>query len=63
MDRRDAIDLPQPADTGDAVADLLADRDALAEAMAPAPDPEEWGRLAAEHEESGGDTDERQAIT
>ncbi|MGC9536581.1 phage minor capsid protein [Streptomyces sp. UG1] len=76
MDRRDAVDMPQPADTGDAVADLLADRDALAEAMAPAPDPEQWGRLAddekfaaeaaalaAAHEGEGGDTDERHTIT
>ncbi|MFF4523443.1 phage minor capsid protein [Streptomyces bluensis] len=76
MDRRDAVDLPQPADTGDAAADMLADRDALAEAMAPAPDPEDWGRLAddetfaaeaaalaAAHEEDGGERDERQTIT
>ncbi|WP_432026841.1 phage minor capsid protein [Streptomyces sp. 1222.5] len=76
MDRRDAVDLPQLADTGDAAADMLADRDALAEAMAPAPDPEDWGRLAddesfaaeaaavaAAHEEDGGDTDERHTIT
>ncbi|MFF9034021.1 phage minor capsid protein [Streptomyces sp. NPDC014892] len=76
MDRRDAVDLPQPADRGDPVADMLADRDALAEAMAPAPDPEDWGRLAddesfaaeaaavaAAHEEDGGDIDERHTIT
>ncbi|MEU8950905.1 phage minor capsid protein [Streptomyces sp. NPDC048489] len=46
MDRRDAVDLPAPAATGDAVADLLADRNALAEAMDPAPDPNGWGALA-----------------
>ncbi|MGD6762053.1 phage minor capsid protein [Streptomyces sp. BH097] len=46
LDRRDAIELPPPAATGDAVEDLLADRDALAEAMHPAPDPEGWGALA-----------------
>lgn len=46
MDRRDPIELPAPAATGDAVADLLADRDALAWAMRPAPDPEQWGNLA-----------------
>jgi hypothetical protein len=46
LDRRDAVDMPPPAATGDAVADLLADRDALAEAMGPAPDPEGWGALA-----------------
>ncbi|MFF1381719.1 phage minor capsid protein [Streptomyces sp. NPDC058308] len=46
MDPRDAVELPAPADTGDAVDDLLADRDALAEAVAPAPDPEQWGALA-----------------
>ncbi|MFE7017566.1 phage capsid protein, partial [Streptomyces sp. NPDC057651] len=46
MDRRDAIDLPPPAATGDVVEDLLADRNALAEAMDPAPDPEGWGALA-----------------
>jgi hypothetical protein len=46
MDRRDAVDLPAPAATGDAVDDLLADRNALAEAMAPAPDPDGWGALA-----------------
>ncbi|MFI2037599.1 phage minor capsid protein [Streptomyces bottropensis] len=77
MDRRDAVDLPQPADAGDAVEDLLADRDALAEAMAPAPDPEDWGRLAddesfaaeaaalaaAHTDEDGDEPDERHTIT
>ncbi|MFG3013667.1 hypothetical protein ACGFZB_25100 [Streptomyces cinerochromogenes] len=76
MDRRNAVDLPEPADTGDAVANMLADRDALAEAMAPAPDPEDWGRLAddesfaaeaaaiaAAHEEDGSERDERHTIT
>ncbi|KAB1141442.1 phage capsid protein [Streptomyces luteolifulvus] len=77
MDRRDAVDLPQPADAGDAVEDLLADRDALAEAMAPAPDPEDWGRLtddesfaaeaaalaAAHTDEDGDEHDERHTIT
>jgi hypothetical protein len=46
MDRRDAVDLPPPAATGNAVDDLLADRNALADAMDPAPDPEGWGNLA-----------------
>ncbi|WP_416963100.1 phage minor capsid protein [Streptomyces sp. Agncl-13] len=46
MDRRDAVALPPPAATGNTVDDLLADRDALAEAMDPAPDPETWGALA-----------------
>lgn len=46
IDRRDGIELPAPADTGDAAADMLADREALADAMSPAPDPDEWGRLA-----------------
>lgn len=46
MDRRDAVDMPQPAATGNAVDDLLADRDALAEALDPAPDPDGWGALA-----------------
>ncbi|WP_445520679.1 hypothetical protein [Streptomyces sp. NEAU-174] len=46
FDRREAVDLPAPADTGNAVDDLLADRDALADAMQPAPDPEQWGALA-----------------
>ncbi|MFF5642075.1 phage minor capsid protein [[Kitasatospora] papulosa] len=46
MDRRDAVELPRPAATGDAVADLLTDRAALDEALSPAPAPEEWGRLA-----------------
>ncbi|MEV4036378.1 phage minor capsid protein [Streptomyces umbrinus] len=46
MDRRDAVDLPEPADTGEAIDDLLNDRNALAEAMAPAPDPEGWGEYA-----------------
>ncbi|MGW3711355.1 phage minor capsid protein [Streptomyces albogriseolus] len=45
MDRRDAIELPPPAVTGDAVADLLTNRDALADAMDPAPDPERWGEF------------------
>lgn len=49
MDRRDAIELPAPADTGDAVEDLLADRDALAEAMGEnVPGPAVWGALAAD---------------
>ncbi|WP_406334343.1 phage minor capsid protein [Streptomyces zaomyceticus] len=76
MDRRDGIELPPPAATGDTVADLLADRDALAEAMDPAPDPAGWGaladdaefardaaRLAATHDEDGGSSDERHLIT
>ncbi|MGW2292675.1 phage minor capsid protein [Streptomyces phaeochromogenes] len=46
MDRRDAVDLPEPADIGDPVEDLLTDRNALAEAMAPAPAPEGWGEYA-----------------
>ncbi|MEV7413594.1 phage capsid protein, partial [Streptomyces althioticus] len=45
LDRRDAIAMPAPAATGNAVDDLLADRDALAEAMDPAPDPNAWGAL------------------
>ncbi|TGB14426.1 phage capsid protein [Streptomyces sp. MZ04] len=49
MDRRDAVDLPPPASTGDAVDDLLADRDALAEAMGDhVPGPAAWGALAAD---------------
>ncbi|MCR8576167.1 phage minor capsid protein [Streptomyces sp. Isolate_219] len=76
MDRRDDVELPAPADTGDAAADMLADRDALADAMSPALDPQEWGRLADDetfateaaalavsHEQEGGDTDERRTIT
>ncbi|MFJ2017238.1 phage minor capsid protein [Streptomyces nodosus] len=46
MDRRDAVTLPRPSSTGNAVDDLLADRNALAETMRPAPDPEGWGTLA-----------------
>ncbi|AYD86196.1 MuF-like minor capsid protein [Streptomyces phage Darolandstone] len=46
MDRRDAVDMPQPANTGDAVEDLLADRNALADALDPAPNPDGWGALA-----------------
>ncbi|MEU8721504.1 phage minor capsid protein [Streptomyces antimycoticus] len=46
FDRREPVDLPAPADTGNAALDLLADRDALADAMSPAPDPEQWGALA-----------------
>ncbi|WP_404959026.1 phage minor capsid protein [Streptomyces sp. 147326] len=46
MDRRDGVGMPQPADTGNAVDDLLADRQALAQALAPAPDPDGWGALA-----------------
>ncbi|MFE9391172.1 hypothetical protein [Streptomyces sp. NPDC006784] len=45
-DRRDAVPMPAPSTTGDPVVDMLADRDALDEAMRPASDPEEWGRLA-----------------
>ncbi|MET9555096.1 phage minor capsid protein [Streptomyces sp. NPDC006645] len=46
MDRRDAVDMPQPADTGDAVDNLLADTNALADALAPAENPDGWGALA-----------------
>lgn len=52
MDRRDALDMPAPAATGNAVDDLLADRDALADAMGPAPDPEQWGALADEGDDA-----------
>ncbi|WP_406124981.1 phage minor capsid protein [Streptomyces canus] len=46
MDRRDRIELPPPAATGNAVDDLLADRDALAETMGErTPDPDAWGAL------------------
>ena len=77
MDRRDAVELPPPAVTGNAVEDLLADRDALADAMDPAPDPERWGELADDEEafaalraaaakafgEDDSDQDERHRIT
>ncbi|MFI5883535.1 phage minor capsid protein [Streptomyces sp. NPDC051554] len=46
MDRRDRIELPPPAATANAVDDLLADRDALAETMGErTPDPDAWGAL------------------
>ncbi|MWA12574.1 phage minor capsid protein [Streptomyces sp. BA2] len=49
MDRRDAVELPPPASTGDPVEGLLADRDALAEAMGDhVPGPAAWGALAAD---------------
>lgn len=38
--------LPAPAATGDAVADLFADRAAIDDALDPLPVPEEWGALA-----------------
>ncbi|MFJ8900025.1 phage minor capsid protein [Streptomyces sp. NPDC102370] len=77
MDRRDAVELPPPAVTGSAVDDLLADRDALADAMDPAPDPERWGELADDEEafatlraaaakafgDDDSDQDERHRIT
>ncbi|MGA5084085.1 phage minor capsid protein [Streptomyces pseudogriseolus] len=77
MDRRDAVELPPPAVTGNAVDDLLADRNALADAMDPAPDPERWGELADDEEafaalraaaakafgEDDSDQDERHHIT
>ncbi|MEV0445955.1 phage minor capsid protein [Streptomyces spectabilis] len=76
MDRRDAVEPPAPVDTGNAVDDLLADRDALAEAMAPAPDPEGWGALADDEtfaaeaaalataqDQDEGERDERHTIT
>ncbi|MFE1203460.1 phage minor capsid protein [Streptomyces sp. NPDC058762] len=54
FDRRDdlanAPPLPAPADTGDPVADMLADRDALAEVMGAVPDPIVWGALAGDGE-------------
>ncbi|GGR80890.1 hypothetical protein GCM10010252_19260 [Streptomyces aureoverticillatus] len=49
-DGTDAAPLPEPADTGDRVADMLADRDALAEVMGAIPDPIVWGALAADGE-------------
>ncbi|MYY08820.1 phage capsid protein [Streptomyces sp. SID4919] len=76
MDRRDAAAMPPLADTGDPVADMLADRDALAAALDPAHDPTGWGALAdddtfaaeaaalaAAQEEEGGPADERHTIT
>jgi hypothetical protein len=69
FDRREPVALPTPAATGDAVADLWADRAALDEALAPLPDPDGWGaladddeayaglRAAAAEEFSGGDRD------
>ncbi|MFD7121912.1 phage minor capsid protein [Streptomyces sp. NPDC059922] len=46
MDRRDRVELPPPAATGNAVDDLLADRDALAETMGErTPAPDAWGAL------------------
>ncbi|WP_445396452.1 phage minor capsid protein [Streptomyces sp. LE64] len=76
LDRRDPVPMPTPAATGDPVADMLADRDALADAMSPMPDPDGWGRLAddadfaadaaalaAAAEQSGESTDERHTIT
>ncbi|MFE0877309.1 phage minor capsid protein [Streptomyces smyrnaeus] len=56
MDRRDGVPLPAPSDTSDAVADLLANRDALAEVMAPAPGPDEWGAWASDAEPSTSDS-------
>ncbi|MFD8611071.1 phage minor capsid protein [Streptomyces sp. NPDC059631] len=46
FDSRYPVALPPPAATGDAVADMLADRDALAEVMDPVPGPDGWGALA-----------------
>ncbi|GHC44439.1 MULTISPECIES: phage minor capsid protein [Streptomyces rochei group] len=77
MDRRDPIELPAPAATGDPVADLLADRDALAATMGEAvPDPEGWGALADDTAafaalkeaaeklyRADGDQDERRLVT
>ncbi len=51
MDRRDAVALPPPAVTGNAVDDLLADGDALAEVMDPAPPPDTWGAHAEDGED------------
>ncbi|MFH9295630.1 phage minor capsid protein [Streptomyces sp. NPDC017520] len=52
FDRRDAAAAPltAPADTGDAVADMLADRDTVADAMGAVPDAVVWGALAADDE-------------
>ncbi|MER8042582.1 phage minor capsid protein [Streptomyces sp. NPDC094032] len=53
FDRRDGPDadpLPAPADTGDPVADMLADRDAVAEVISTLPDPLVWGVLAGDGE-------------
>lgn len=62
MDARDEQPgpLPTPATSGDAVLDLLADRNALADAMRPAPDPDGWGAYADDdaltHPAGAGDT-------
>ncbi|APD18646.1 MuF-like minor capsid protein [Streptomyces phage Mojorita] len=53
FDRRDGPDaapLPAPASTGDPVADMLADRDAVAEVISALPDPLVWGALAGDGE-------------
>ncbi|MFI8200038.1 phage minor capsid protein [Streptomyces sp. NPDC085942] len=77
LDRRyPPAPLPAPAATGDAVADLLADRAALDDALNPLPVPEEWGALArdarfaddlaaavAAAERRTGDAEPRERIT
>ncbi|WP_133305504.1 hypothetical protein [Streptomyces sp. AcE210] len=46
--RQNRIELPPPAVTGDAVEDLLADRDTLAEALNAVPNLDGWGPFADE---------------
>ncbi|MGK5531546.1 phage minor capsid protein [Streptomyces sp. URMC 129] len=50
--------LPAPADTGDAVADLLTDWDTLRAVADPAPDPEGWGAYAEADWEPPPDEDQ-----
>ncbi|MFB8415435.1 phage minor capsid protein [Streptomyces albidoflavus] len=61
MDRRDAVALPPPATTGNAVDDLLTDEDALAEAMGEAPHPDTWGALADDGDDAAFWADIKQA--
>jgi predicted component of type VI protein secretion system len=65
MDRRDAVTLPPPVQTGDPVADLIANRRAVDDSLAPAPPPEQWGRYAdTEQPTDDGERDEpEQRIT
>ncbi|MYX36733.1 phage capsid protein [Streptomyces sp. SID8377] len=61
LDRRYPTQLAAPADTSNAADDLLADRDQLAAAMDPAPDPDGWGALAADEAFAAETTEAAQA--
>lgn len=60
LDRRDPVPMPEPVDTGDPIADLIANRRLLDESMSPAPGRDDWGRHAPDNDRDDEQPDERE---